>query len=91
MYTTVTDIDRKIAELKVNHQNIIAHSFAMGEIDRNAHIPPRYPDDKWYMSGYSDRDYQIKIGFNLIVLKKYQYFMHPSLKPISLAKINVTH
>lgn len=64
MYNNISDINRKIVELREQRDCLIQNWFERGETDRNYGLVPQYPDNAWYMSGYWDRDYQLEIGFN---------------------------
>lgn len=64
MYNTISNIDREIAELRCERDRTIAYWFETGEADRNSGLEPQHPDNEWYMAGYSDRSYQLEIGFN---------------------------
>ncbi|MDB9373269.1 hypothetical protein [Nodularia sphaerocarpa] len=62
MYS-IADIDHEIAALEEQRDYQISYWFEMGETDRDFDIPPKYPDNVWYMNGYEDRQYQLEISF----------------------------
>ncbi|MBD2458401.1 hypothetical protein H6G80_30585 [Nostoc sp. FACHB-87] len=61
----IAEIDREIAVLQEQRDYEIIYWFEMGESDRGADLPPQYAENPWYSLGWHDRDYQLKIGFNL--------------------------
>ena len=64
MYNITTDIDREIAVLHEERNRLILYWFEIGELDYQAGLPPQHPDNRWYVLGYHDRNYQLEIGFN---------------------------
>jgi hypothetical protein len=62
MYNNITaDIEREIAKLQKQRDCTILYWFELGESDRDAFLPPQYPDNPWYVCGYEDRQYQIEV------------------------------
>lgn len=62
MYNIAQEIEREIADLEQERERLILYWFEMGETDHSHTLPPQYPDNYWYMSGYWDREYQLEIG-----------------------------
>lgn len=62
MYNKVAEINHKIIELQKQRDQEITRMFNLGESDRALGNSPQYPDNKWYMVGWEDGDYQLEIA-----------------------------